>query len=174
MPRLLPLSCWGYGRTDRGGRQVRFIVNHVAVGNGSLYGWFLSQGSLSTHYWISRTGVIEQYVPDTGAAYGQGIVSAGSDFPPEYPGDGPDYNRMALSIEREGYPTDEPTAVQWAAIVALNRWLAYAHNVPVDGDHIVGHYRSDHINRGGCPSSPAYGAAAYLARLVQDVRAASG
>lgn len=110
-------------------------------------------------------------MPDTGAAYGQGIVSAGSDFPPEYPGNGPAYNQMALSIEREGYPYEEATDAQWSAIVGLNRWLARTHGVPVDADHIVGHYRSDHISRSGCPSTPSLTAAAYMTRLVAAVGA---
>lgn len=145
------------------------------MGNGSLYGWFLGSpnnpntGSLSTHYWVAKSGVIEQYVPDTGAAYGQGTVSAGSDFPPEYPGSGPAYNQMALSIEREGYPTEEATALQWMSIVALNKWLAFTYKVPVDGDHIVGHYRSDARSRAGCPSTPRYNATVYMAKLVAAV-----
>lgn len=163
------LPSWGYGRLDRGGYQIRFIVNHVAVGNNSLYGWFYGK-ELSTHYWVSKTGVIEQYVPDTGAAYGQGIVSAGSQFPPEYPGNGPDYNKMALSIEREGFPTEEPTAIQWQRIVELNRYLAYRWSVPVDGDHIVGHYRTDHVTRAGCPSTPSLTAPAYMAELIHDIK----
>lgn len=176
--RILPQVNWGYGRSDRGGYQIRFIVNHVAVGNGSLYGWFLNSpnnpktGPLSTHYWISKTGVIEQYVPDSGAAYGQGITSAGSNFPPEYPGNGEDYNKMCLSAEREGYPYEEPTAPQWASIVALNRWLAFTYSVPVDGDHIVAHARTDHIDRANCPSSPSLPTAAYMAKLVAAVKGA--
>jgi N-acetyl-anhydromuramyl-L-alanine amidase AmpD len=167
--RILPQSSWGYGRTDREGLPIRFIVNHVAEGNGSLYGYFASK-QLSTHYWVSKSGVIEQYVPDTGAAYAQGAVTSGSAFPPEYPGYGPAYNQMALSIEREGFITEEPTAIQWQRIVELNRWLAYLWNVPVDTDHIVAHARTDHINRANCPSSPSLSAAAYMNRLVSEVR----
>ena len=109
-------------------------------------------------------------MPDSGAAYGQGIVSAGSDFPPEYPGDGPTYNQMSLSIEREGYPSEEPTPIQWQRIVELNRYLAHVHQVPLDGDHIVGHYRSDHVARGRCPSTPTLSAAAYMAELVRQLQ----
>jgi len=170
--RILPASSWGYGDLiGRRGKRIRFVVNHVAVGNNSLYGWFVQSG-LSTHYWVSKKGVIEQYVPDAQAAYGQGIVSAGSDFPPEYPGNGPDYNRMCLSIEREGYPTEEVPPAQWAAIITLNRWLAFTYQVPVDDDHIVGHYRTDSRNRAGCPSTPSMGAPLYLSRIVDAMRAA--
>lgn len=175
--RLLPgphnsqgvVSSWGYGRLDRAGHAIRFIVNHVAVGNNSLYNWFYGQ-ELSTHYWVSKTGLIEQYVPNIGAAYGQGIVTAGSQFPPEYPGNGPAYNQMALSIEREGYPTEEPTTAQWDAIVRLNRYLATTYQVPVDTDHIVGHYRTDHISREHCPSSPSLNASAYMTKLVEAIK----
>lgn len=142
----------------------------MAEGNNSLYGWFASQ-ELSTHYWVAKDGRIEQYVPDTGAAYGQGIVSSGSDFPAGYPGSGQVYNQMALSIEREGYHYEEPTPAQWRSIVALNRWLAYAHAIPVDDQHIVGHYRTDHVSRINCPSSPSMPHATYMARLIQEVQA---
>ena len=164
--RLLPESQVNYGSTvPRLGRRIRFIVNHVAVGNGSLYGWFKTSG-LSTQYWVSKAGVTEQYVEDHLAAYGQGIVSEGSDFPPEYPGRGDLYNCMALSIEREGYQYEEPPPAQWAALVALNRWLAWRHSVPVDRDHIVGHYRSDWRNRAQCPHVSAE---AYMQRLIESV-----
>jgi N-acetyl-anhydromuramyl-L-alanine amidase AmpD len=149
----------------------------VAVGYGSLYGWFLRSpanpktGPLSTHYWVGQDGTIEQYVPDTGASYGQGVTSAGSAFPPEYPGSGVAYNQMALSIEREGYPTEEATPIQWQRIVELNRWLAHTYHVPMDGDHIVGHYRTDRSSRSGCPSTPSLTAAAYMAKLVDALLA---
>ncbi len=149
---------------------MRYLVNHVAVGNGSLYGWFSSQ-QLSTHFWVGKDGTIEQYVPLDQAAYGQGAVSAGSDFPAGYPGNGPDYNRMAISAEREGYPSEEPTAAQWAAIVHLNAWLAQEYALPLDGDHIVGHYRSDHANRSHCPTTPTLNGPQYMARLIAAVAA---
>jgi hypothetical protein len=169
--RLLTPYSYGYGDVPgRLGKKIRFIVNHVAEGNGSLYGWF-SGRELSTHFWVSKTGIIEQYVPFDQAAYGQGIVHAGSDFPPEYPGTGPDYNRMAFSIEREGYHSEEATPAQWAAIVALNRWLASTFKIPTDADHIVGHYRTDRASRAGCPSTPSLPASLYMARLVADIRA---
>lgn len=157
-----------YGsQVPRLGWPIRFLVNHVAEGPNSLYGWFLQSG-LSTNYWVSKRGAIEQYVIDERAAYGQGNVSAGSDFPLEYPGRGDWYNCMSISIEREGFHTEGATAEQWAAIVALNRWLAYLHEIPVDRQHIVGHYRSDWKNRARCPHlNPE----PYMARLIDAVRA---
>lgn len=132
------------------GRPIRFIVHHVAVGNGSLYGWFKTSG-LSTHYWVAKDGTIEQYVLDELAAYGQGIVSAGSDFPTEYPGRGDLYNCMALSIEREGFPDVPPPERQWVSMLALDRWLIAQYRIPVDRQHLVGHYRSDWRTRANCP-----------------------
>jgi hypothetical protein len=136
------------------------------------------QSGLSTHFWVAQDGTIEQYVPLSAAAYGQGIVTAGSDFPAGYPGDGPNYNRMAVSIEREGKAyqdgdADEPSDAQWASIVALNRWLAFTHGLPLDSDHIVGHYRSDHLGRARCPSSRSMDAPTYMSRLLQSLKAES-
>lgn len=149
--KLLPSGNYNYGSdVPRLGRPIRFLVHHVAVGNGSLYGWFKSSG-LSTNYWVAKDGTIEQYVPDAYAAYGQGIISAGSDFPTEYPGRGDLYNCMALSVEREGYEYEEPTTRQWASMIALDRWLAWEHKIPIDRQHFVGHYRSDWRNRANCP-----------------------
>jgi hypothetical protein len=173
--KILPDSCWGYDDDARHGMAVQFIVNHIAEGYGSLFGWFLQSG-LSTHFWVGQDGTIEQYVPLEAAAYGQGIVSAGSDFPAGYPGNGPDYNRMAVSIEREGKAfgdadADEPSDAQWSSIVALNGWLAYTYALPLDDQHIVGHYRSDHVNRSRCPSSRSMDAPAYMSRLLESLKA---
>lgn len=177
MERLLPRSAYGYGQFDRAGNPyrsgpVRFVVNHVIAGPtgraASLYGWFVQSG-LSTHFYVRRDGLIEQYVPLLAAAYGQGVTSAGSDFPAGYPGSGSAYNNQALSIEREGQPWEEPTPIQWARLVALNRWLADGADgtyppIPLDGDHIVGHYRTDWRNRASCPHVDG---PRYMARLLK-------
>jgi N-acetylmuramoyl-L-alanine amidase len=163
-PRLLPK---GYSDYDwcrdpatrlvvpRCGERVVAIVDHIADGYGSPYGWFLSSG-LSSGYWVSRNGTIEQYVRDEHAAYCQGEIAMGSDFPttwfrPASARDGYLANCRAIGIEHEGKPNDGLTDAQYVSTLALHVLLIVQHNVVVDRDHIVGHYRFDRVNRPSCP-----------------------
>ena len=46
------------------------LLLHHAVANGSLYGWFNNPASqVSAHFWVSKTGLIEQYVDSEEVAW---------------------------------------------------------------------------------------------------------
>jgi N-acetyl-anhydromuramyl-L-alanine amidase AmpD len=137
------------------------IFNHIADCFGNLFQGFLADG-LSSHYEIRQDGTILQFVLDEHAAYTQGIISMGSAFPswfvPTSPADGFVYNLKGIGIEHEGKPLIDQgqgfgplTAAQFQSTVALQKWLIAKHRVPIDRDHILGHYRLDHINRADCP-----------------------
>jgi N-acetylmuramoyl-L-alanine amidase len=160
---LLPPSNYDYSTTPRNGAPIVAIFNHIADCKGDLHNGFLSTG-LSSHYEVRRDGTIIQFVSDEHAAYTQGIITMGSDFPswfvPHSPADGFIYNLRGLGIEHEGKPFDDMgegfgclTAAQFASTVALQKWLIWLHAIAVDRDHILGHYRLDHINRANCPGS---------------------
>jgi N-acetylmuramoyl-L-alanine amidase len=139
----------------RCGERVVAIVDHIADGYGSLYGWFLQSG-LSSGYWVARDGTVEQYVADEHAAYVQGIISMGSDFPtswfrPASERDGYLANCRAIGIEHEGKPADGLTEAQYASTLALHALLLARHRIVLDRDHVVGHYRFDRVNRPSCP-----------------------
>jgi N-acetyl-anhydromuramyl-L-alanine amidase AmpD len=160
---LLPPANYDYSTTPRNGAPIVAIFDHIADCTGNLYGGFLSSG-LSSHYQVRRDGTIIQFVLDEHAAYTQGIITMGSDFPgwfvPGSTSDGYMYNLRGLGIEHEGKPFDEVgegfgclTKAQFESTVALQKYLIWLHNIKVDRDHILGHYRLDHVNRANCPGS---------------------
>jgi N-acetylmuramoyl-L-alanine amidase-like protein len=91
---------------------------HVQAGTGSLYGFFNASGRSSSHFWVSYTGVVEQYV-DTDRA-------AEADL---------DGNDATISIETEGgtgstADTEQWTQAQVDAIVSLVAWITETHGIP--------------------------------------------
>jgi hypothetical protein len=93
----------------------RIVILHSAAGRGSLYNFFKNSSSLESHFWVSSTGVIEQYM-DTG-------VRADANR---------NANGFAVSIETESSPeaTERWTPEQAAAIVRLTDWLCSAYAIP--------------------------------------------
>jgi hypothetical protein len=82
------------------------LVLHHQAGNGSLYNFFNNSNSqVSAHFWVSKTGVIEQYVDTSRVAW-----------------HGRSLNSRYVGVETEGCPTSpyaEPLTD--AAIQALAR-----------------------------------------------------
>lgn len=63
--------------TPGGMAQIRGFVPHCQVGNGSLADFFnRSATQASTHFWISKTGVLEQYVDTDDKAWAEGAGNA--------------------------------------------------------------------------------------------------
>ena len=90
----------------------RVAILHSAAGRGSLYGWFLNSSNLESHFWVSETGEIEQYM-DTQVRADANLKA----------------NAFAVSIETESSPqaTERWTPAQAAAIVRLLDWLCTEH-----------------------------------------------
>jgi len=85
---------------------------HTQAGTGSLYNFFNQAYRASSHFWVSKTGVVEQYV-DTGYAAEADLEGNGS----------------TISIETEG--TGEPwTPAQLNAIIHLVAWCVNTHKIP--------------------------------------------
>ncbi|CAO5183138.1 N-acetylmuramoyl-L-alanine amidase domain-containing protein [Frankia sp. AiPs1] len=85
---------------------TRGLIPHVQVGNGSLFSWFDNSSSqVSSHLWLSRNGVFEQYVRFDQRAWAE---AAG--------------NPYWISCECEGYPTDDYTPIQVTRLAELFRW----------------------------------------------------
>lgn len=86
---------------------------HTQAGNGSLYGYFNRSGAASSHFWVSKGGLVEQYV-DT-------ALRAEADL---------DGNATTISVETEG--VSEPwTPAQVSAIIALVSWALDTHGIPL-------------------------------------------
>jgi hypothetical protein len=84
------------------------LVLHVQEGNNSLAGWFNNPVSeASSTYWVSKSGVLEQYVDANVCAWAQG-----------------DGNTTYQSVESEGYHTEALTPAQVATLGRLYDWGA--------------------------------------------------
>jgi N-acetylmuramoyl-L-alanine amidase len=93
---------------NHGGRMSAHLglILHVQEGNGGLSGWFNNPSSgASSTFWVSKAGLIEQYVDADQCAWAQGSGNS-------------TYN----SVESEGYHTEGLTSMQEQSLAALYRW----------------------------------------------------
>jgi hypothetical protein len=85
---------------------TRGLIPHVQVGNGSLFGYFnTAANQVSSHLWVSKTGVFEQYVPFDRKAWAE---VAG--------------NPYWISCECEGFPHEDYTAIQIQRLGEFYAW----------------------------------------------------
>lgn len=127
------------------------IVNHIM--QGTLSGtdsWFKNPSSkVSSHFGVGKNGEIHQYVDLKNPAWANGGVNK-----PNwklYSGVNPNY--YTVSIEHEGYSGDIMSEKQYAATLALHKWLVDYLDIEVNSDTIIGHYRIDSVNKANCPGS---------------------
>ena len=100
----------------------------------------------SSHYLINHKGEIYQLVKDEDTAWHAGIVNQ-----PDWSlYDGSNPNAYTIGIEYEGFDGTQSEA-QYQAGVWLQRELISKHQVPVNEERIIGHYRIDAVNRMNCP-----------------------
>ena len=135
--------------TGRSGKKPIAIVNHITAGSypGCLFWMQNSKAQASAHYLVTKTGAIHQLVRDTDTAWHAGEVRKPSWS--LYNGTNP--NRYTIGIEHEGKAGDTLTEAQYQATLWLHRQLVQKWGIPVDQDHIIGHYRIDSVNRPNCP-----------------------
>jgi N-acetylmuramoyl-L-alanine amidase len=132
----------------RAGRKPTAIVNHITAGNypGCLVWMCNPKAQASAHYLVTKAGQIFQLVRDEDTAWHAGAANK-----PTWPlYDGTNPNRYTLGIEHEGFD-GSLTEAQYQATLWLHRQLVAKHGIPVDKDHIIGHYRIDSVNRPNCP-----------------------
>lgn len=84
---------------------------HIAAGNGSLFNFFNQPGRASSHFWVAKSGLVEQYV-DTS-------LRAEADL---------QGNDATISIETEG--SDQWSEAQIQGIIALVSWITVTHKIP--------------------------------------------
>lgn len=135
----------------RKGYKPEIIVLHIMAG--SLSGtdsWFASNASqVSANYGVGFNGEIHQYVKDEDTAWAQGRVDRPS-FSLFKPNINP--NLYCLSIEHEGQDLSIIHEAQINATVGLIRSLASKWNIPIDREHIIGHYQIYSL-KPNCPST---------------------
>lgn len=124
------------------------IVDHITAGNmpGCL-SWLQNPISkASAHYLVTQAGEIYSLVDETNSAWHAGTVNK----PTWSLYDGTNPNRLTIGIEHEGWD-GELTEAQYQATLWLHRQIIDRWDIPVDTEHIIGHYRIDSVNRANCP-----------------------
>lgn len=133
----------------RRGRRPIAIVDHITAG---LYpgclDWLRNPASEgSAHYLVTRRGRVFQLVKDEDTAWHAGRVKK----PNWSLYDGTNPNYATIGIEHEGQPNEPLTSAQYEATLWLHRQLVLEWGIPVDRDHIIGHYRINSVDRSNCP-----------------------
>ena len=94
----------------------------------------------STHYFVSYLGFVFQCVPENVAPIANGVL--GKPYP-AWADPGRSLNRQTWSVEVEGYAAtirSTLSAAQRNALLALLRSRCAAWAIPLDRQHIIGHY----------------------------------
>lgn len=135
-------------RGGRNGKKIVAIVDHITAGSypGCLTWMQNPKAQASAHYLVNRAGKILQLVKDEDTAWHAGKVNK----PSWSLYDGSNPNRYTIGIEHEGIDGNL-TEPQYRATLWLHRHLVNKHGIPVDREHIIGHYRIDSVNRQNCP-----------------------
>lgn len=128
------------------------IVIHIM--EGTLSGtdsWFASPTSqVSAHYGVGVTGEIHQYVKESDTAWHAGQIVPPTQW--DFLGHGAlNPNLYTIGIEHEGHATDIWPDAQKKASAALIKDICSRYSIPLDREHIVGHYQI----KGTKPNCPA-------------------
>ena len=150
----MPTTEWSPSPNYSAGRLGRTpiaIVDHITAGSfpGCL-SWLQNPASkASAHYLVTKTGSIVQMVKEGDRAWHAGIRNK----PNWSLYDGTNPNNYTIGIEHEGMPGDELTEPQYQATLWLHKDLTHKYGIPINSDHIIGHYRIDSVDRPGCPGN---------------------
>lgn len=130
----------------RGGGSVKYVIVHVTEGSyWSTLSWFRQANpySASTQYVIrSSDGHIAQMVSEANAGW-----HAGNDF----------YSRNSIGIEHEGFVANPQvwfTEAMYRSSAQLVCAIAKRYGIPVDRQHIIGHFQVPNA-RVGVTAAPA-------------------
>lgn len=137
--------------TPGNNRKVIGVCLHIGQGSiESILGWLKTPSSMvSAHYAISKAGQTYQLVQEKDIAWAAGVVTEPSwKLLPV----GVNPNTILISIEHEGYDTDIWTDAMKNESARMVRDICTRYNLPIDRDHVIGHYEVDKLNRPNCPA----------------------
>lgn len=148
-----PSPNFGIGRKDS---KPEIIVLHCM--DGSLSGtdsWFANPISqVSSHYGVGFNGEVHQYVKEEDTAWTQGLKVPPVNRPTfKLYKEGLNPNVYCLSIEHEGSDLSIVHESQINATVSLIRAMASRWGIPIDRNHIIGHYEVDPVRKPLCPAT---------------------
>jgi len=153
---------FGYPDGRHGQNQPQAIVYHIAQGSlAGIDAWFNNpRSNASTHFAVSKTGAIHQYIAVEDAAWGNGVMNRPDLAIPwlrDCYENGINPNLRTISIEHEGFTGDPWPEAMYRSSLALTVWLIdkyHLRNFLVVPDHgFIGHYRIDSVNRARCPGT---------------------
>lgn len=123
---------------DRAGNKPEVIVIHVGEGSQQvIYDTFLNEQK-SSHYCVSATGEVWQFVEETDTAWGNGVVkNPTNQIVLSRPNVNP--NLYTISIEHEGFGTSDFTDSQYSSTALLVRGICTRWGIPMDRIHIIRH-----------------------------------
>lgn len=141
--------CPNFG--SRENYKPEIIVIHISTNTlASMTSWFNTPTSqASAQYGVGKDGTILQYVLETDKAWANGRVNNPS-FSLYKPNINP--NLYTISIENEGKDLSLAPELQLQTLCDLIKDIAVRWNIPLDREHIIGHFEIDKINRNNCPS----------------------
>lgn len=106
------------------------VIIHVAQGSyAGTVSWFQdSRAQSSAHYTVGRRGQVAQSVRNADVAWHAGWWN---------------YNKRSIGIEHEGYVSNPNsfTAAMYNASAKLTAWCCRRHRIPIDRQHIIGHWQ---------------------------------
>lgn len=161
----------GYGYTDEAGnprvnRPVAIVLHtpeEPADDYESTPHYFAQPGvAAGTHYYLDNDGDVYQMLPESECPYANGtkggpggnrVWKGQLDTWAPWATVGLSNNCQTISIEMEGYAASIGQTwndSQHAALIALIRNIAYRYSIPLDRDHIVGHFElaTDRVDPG--------------------------
>jgi N-acetylmuramoyl-L-alanine amidase len=137
------------------------VVIHVQEGNNGLQGWFNNPASgVSAHFWVSKTGVLQQYVDTSLTAWAQGAGNANY-----------------LSVETEGFTTEPLPTAQISGFARIMVWAQETYGVPLSitdtpGDRGLITHGAGGVawgNHPGCPGSIRAGQRSAIIQAAQPL-----
>jgi hypothetical protein len=142
----------------RNGKNVIAICDHIMQGTlGSTDGWFHNAAAeASSTYGIGTDGTIYQWVKEEDSAWANGVVNVSGGTPAwlsSLSRQGVNINTVTISIEHAGYTGNAMPEAQYQATLWLHKQIIPKYNIPLDREHIIGHYQVDIVNRSGCPGT---------------------
>ncbi len=137
----------------KGGNKKNVVSIHIM--DGTLIGttsWFAAPKSkVSAHYAVGAKGEIYQYVDENDTAWAQGVVkSPSSKLVLSRLGINP--NSYCISIECEGKDLAKVPDLEIKTLASLIQDICIRNNIPMDREHILGHYEINSVTRSHCPS----------------------
>lgn len=174
-----------FGPRVRGGKKITplVIADHISAGTiGSMDAWFRNPAAqASSHFGVSRAGVIHQYVRLENAAWTQGLTTDAIPraTAPIVREQGINPNLYCVSIEHEGYGSEGGdgtlTEVQFWTSAWLHKYIQseveriWGHRIALTPQFVLGHYQIDPVRKPFCPGKNFPWARMYAELAIAEV-----